>query len=491
VPDRILLVDDDSATLEVLGLGLESAGFGVSKQTNIAGALAALDDGRIALVVTDLDLAGESGLELTNRLHELRPELPVIIMTGYATVGSAVEAMRAGVWDYLTKPVSLDELELHARRAIEHTRLTREVEALRRAVSSQAVDAQELGGLGGMSPALMELREFVRRVAGTEVGVLLLGESGTGKEVVARAIHQQSTRAGQPFVPVNCAALPDNLLESELFGHVRGAFTDAPKARRGLFLEANGGTLFLDEIGELPLAMQPKLLRALQERVVRAVGSHEAVPFDTRIIAATNRNLGEAIAAGTFREDLFYRLNVVQIDLPPLRARGNDVLILAQSFVERFAERHQVNVRGIAPEAAEKLLQHSWPGNVRELMNAIERAVALARGELLMLGDLPERVREAEKVRIDVTADDPEELLTLEELERRYIVRVLEATAGNKTQAARILGVDRKTLFRKLKRADSEAEEGALAAAAIGNPDAARGAGSAILAEAPSGEGKS
>ena len=454
----ILLVDDDTATLDVLGLGLETAGFAVHRRTNIAGALEALTDARIALVVSDLDIAGESGLDLAQQIRELRPELPVIIMTGYGSVASAVEAMRAGVWDYLTKPVSIDELELHSRRAIEHTRLTREVEALRRAVANQAADGPELGGLGGKSPAVNELRELVQRVAATEVGVLLLGESGTGKEVVAQAIHRQSARGSGPFVPVNCAALPENLLESELFGHVRGAFTDARKARRGLFLEANGGTLFLDEIGEMPLAMQPKLLRALQERVVRPVGSDEAIPFDTRVLAATNRDLAEAIAQGTFREDLYYRLNVVQIDLPPLRARGNDVLLLAQSFIERFAERHNVAVRGLEPEAAEKLLQHQWPGNVRELMNAIERAVALSRGELLTVADLPERVREAEKVRIDVTADDPEELLTIDELERRYILKVLERTGGNKTQAARILGVDRKTLFRKLKR-DMEAED--------------------------------
>ena len=451
--DSILLVDDDRVTLETLGLGLELAGFQVARRTDIAGALAALEATRFALVVTDLDLAGESGLELAARLRESRPELPVIIMTGYASVASAVEAMRTGVWDYLTKPVSLDELELHARRAIEHTRLAREVEELRRAVAGQIAEGLDLVGA---SPAVIELRELVSRVASTDVGVLLLGESGTGKEVVAQAIHKQSARAGGPFVPVNCAALPESLIESELFGHVRGAFTDARKPRRGLFLEASGGTLFLDEIGELPLAVQPKLLRALQERVVRPVGSDEATPFDTRVIAATNRNLLEEIERGAFREDLYYRLNVVQIDLPPLRARGNDVLVLAQGFLERFAERHHVNVRGLTPEAAEKLLQHDWPGNVRELMNAIERAVALSRGELLRLEDLPERVRDAEKRRVDVRTDDPEELITLDELERRYIAKVLETTGGNKTQAARILGVDRKTLFRKLKR---EAEE--------------------------------
>ncbi len=452
--DRILVVDDDEAALEALQIGLEAMGFEVTAHASYEGARAALADRSLALMVTDLDLGAHSGLELVAQAGEQDPELPTIIVTGHATVSSAVEAMRAGVWDYLLKPVSLDELEVHARRAIQHARLSREVESLRQAASRQ------LGlDLAGSSPAMVELRDMVERVSRTDVGVLLFGESGTGKEVVAQTIHRHSARAEGPFVPVNCAALPETLLESELFGHVRGAFTDARKARRGLFLEANGGTLLLDEIGEMPLAMQPKLLRALQERVVRPVGGDEAVPFDTRVIAATNRDLVEAIAQGTFREDLYYRLNVVQIDLPPLRARGNDVLMLAQRFIERFAERHGVSVRGLTPEAAEQLLRHPWPGNVRELMNAIERAVALARDELIDIADLPERVREAERSRMDFAADNAEDLVTLEELERRYIARVLEATGGNKSQAARLLGIDRKTLFRKLKREEAEQDD--------------------------------
>jgi len=455
--DLILLVDDDPETLASLGMGLEALGFAVERCASAADAERAIADGAHALLVTDLEIGDASGLALVERARELRPGLPAIIVTGHASVSSAVEAMRAGVWDYLVKPVSLDELEVHARRAIAHTLLTREVEALRH------VAAQQEGlDLAGTSPAVVELRGLIDRVAATDVGVLLLGESGTGKEVVAQAIHRQSARAAGPFVPVNCAALPETLLESELFGHVRGAFTDARKARRGLFLEANGGTLFLDEIGEMPLPMQPKLLRALQERVVRPVGGDEAIAFDTRIIAATNRDLLEAIAQGGFREDLYYRLNVVQIDLPPLRARGNDVLVLAQRFIERFAERHKVPVRGLSPEAAEQLLRHDWPGNVRELMNAVERAVALSRGELIQVADLPERVRDAEQARIDIAASNAEDLVTLEEVERRYIARALAATGGNKTQAARILGVDRKTLFRKLK----QQEDGGEAAAA-------------------------
>ena len=453
--DKILVVDDDASTLDAVSLGLESLGYDVVSCRSVAEAAAVLDSDvgqDLALLVSDLQIGTASGLDLCAHAKTVLPALPAIIMTGHASVKTAVEAMRSGVWDYLVKPVSLDELELQARRAIEHTRLTGEVKRLRREVTAASDD-----DLVGASPAIAELRDLIRRVAATEVGVLLLGESGTGKEVVAQAIHRQSARADGPFVAINCAALPETLLESELFGHARGAFTDAKKARRGLFLDATGGTLFLDEIGELPLPMQPKLLRALQERVVRPVGGEQSVPFDTRVIAATNRDLAVATAEGTFREDLYYRLNVVQIDLPPLRARGNDILLLAQTFIDRFAARHKVGVRGLSPESAEKLLQHAWPGNVRELMNAIERGVALARTDTLQVGDLPERVRESEKKRIDFVAEDTDDLVTIDELERRYIHRVMAAVGGNKSQAARILGVDRKTLFRKLKRDDQAA----------------------------------
>ena len=446
---RILFVDDDPLTLESITLGLEGAGFVVDAVRSAKEAserLATTND--YDLLVSDLQIGRDSGLDLCAHAREVRPNLPAILVTGHASVKTAIEAMRQGVWDYLTKPVSLDELELQARRAIEHSRLSDELTRLRQ--GARFDDDTFLG----QSAVMRDLKDLVARVASTDVGVLLLGESGTGKEVVARAIHDRSARRDGPFVAINCAALPETLLESELFGHARGAFTDAKKARRGLFLDASGGTLFLDEIGEMPLPMQPKLLRALQERVVRPVGGEQLLPFDTRVIAATNRDLATLVGEGAFREDLYYRLNVVQVDLPALRARGNDILMLAQAFVERFAARHKVAVKGISPAAAERLLAHSWPGNVRELMNAIERGVALSRGELLEVADLPERIREAEKKRLDFASDDTDDLVPLAELEQRYILKVLSAVDGNKTQAAKILGIDRKTLLRKLKRDD-------------------------------------
>lgn len=447
---RLLVVDDDADTRELVALGLESAGFAVESCGSAAEAVAAVSARDFDLVLTDVQMHGASGIELCAQLAELRADLPVIVMTGHASLQTAIHAMRSGAYDYLTKPVDLEELELHSRRAIEYARLTREVTRLRRGL--QPADDIDLLG---ESDAMREPRDLIRRVAATTVSVLLTGESGTGKEVAARAIHELSGRAVGPFVAVNCAALPEALLESELFGHVRGAFTDAHRTRRGLFLEADGGTLLLDEIGELPPQMQAKLLRALQERHVRPVGSDAAVAFDTRVIAATNRDLLEEIEAGTFREDIYYRLNVVQIGLPPLRARGNDVLLLAQTFLERFAARQEVPVKGISPEAAGKLLQYDWPGNVRELMNAIERGVALARFDELQASDLPERIRSAEQRRLDFAADDPESFVTLDEVEQRYLLRVLDATGGNKSHAARILGVDRKTLQRKLQRSNN------------------------------------
>jgi DNA-binding NtrC family response regulator len=294
--------------------------------------------------------------------------------------------------------------------------------------------------------------DLVARIADTDVSVLITGESGTGKEVIARALHQGGRRASGPFVAVNCSAMPEALLESELFGHTRGAFTDAREARTGLFVQAKGGTLLLDEIGEMPLALQPKLLRALQERKVRPVGANVEIPFDARIVAATNRDLEEAIEAKRFREDLFFRLNVIQLALPPLRSRQADVLPLAQHFLTTFARRAHRDMTGIAPAAAEKLVAYSWPGNVRELQNCLERAVTLARFEQIVVDDLPEKVRDHRASHVLVTSDDPAELVPMEEVERRYILRVLEAVGGNKTAAARILGIERKTLYRKLER---------------------------------------
>jgi two-component system response regulator HydG len=310
----------------------------------------------------------------------------------------------------------------------------------------------------GDSAAMRKVHDLISRVADAEATVLVTGESGTGKEVVARAIHRRSSRHQGSFIAVNCAAVPETLLESELFGHARGAFTDAKEAHVGLFVQAKGGTLFLDEIGDMPLGLQPKLLRVLQERTVRPLGAKSEVPIDVRIVAATNRDLEVAIEEGRFREDLFYRINVVPIELPPLRARRADILPLALHFIRDFAARSKKNVTGFSKPAAEKLLSYGWPGNVRELQNCIEHAVALTRLEEISVDDLPEKIKDYRFSHVVVVAgDDPAELAPLEEVERRYILRVLEAVAGNKTAAARVLGVERRTLYRKLERYEAEA----------------------------------
>jgi two-component system response regulator HydG len=297
---------------------------------------------------------------------------------------------------------------------------------------------------------MQSVYQVVERVSESDSTVLVTGESGTGKELVARALHKRSRRAKGPFVAVNCAALPEHLLESELFGHVRGAFTDARQNHRGLLLEAEGGTLFLDEVGDMPLGLQAKLLRALEQRAARPVGGSAEVPFDARIIAATNRDLEQAVEEGRIREDFYYRVTVITIELPPLRARGGDVLLLAQHFLERFAAQSGKTISAISPAAAEKLLSYSWPGNVRELRNCVERAVALAQFDQIALDDLPEKIKSHTSRHIIVAGDDPTELVPLEEVERRYVLSVLRAAGGNRSLAARILGVDRKTLYRRL-----------------------------------------
>jgi two-component system, NtrC family, response regulator AtoC len=338
----------------------------------------------------------------------------------------------------------MDSLALTIERALKHRALREEVKRLRRVV----VDQQKFDDILGTSPAMKKMYDLVARVAETETTALVTGESGTGKELVAKAIHQRSPRKEGPFVAINCAAMPESLLESELFGHVKGAFTDARTARPGLFIKATKGTLFLDEIGEMPAGMQAKLLRALQERTVRPVGGDQEQSFDARLIAATNRDLETEVEEKRFREDLFYRINVVRIRVPPLRSRGSDILLLAQHFLQRYSQR----VVGIKSNAADKLLSYTWPGNVRELQNCVERAVALAQFDHIGIDDLPERVREFKSSRVTVESNDPAELLPMEEVERRYILRVLEAVGGNKTLAAQVLGFDRRTLYRKLER---------------------------------------
>ena len=452
MPGRILIVEDEREMRVMLEKGLVRRGFELRACETADEALEQVAAADFDAVLTDLRMPGMSGLALCERIVLNRPDIPVVVVTAFGSMETAVAAIRAGAYDFITKPVDLDALVLVLERAVQHRALREEVRRLRQALGQGG----EAGGLVGQSVALRQAYTLIDKVADVDTTVLITGESGTGKEVAARALHTRGRRQAGPFVAINCAAMPEHLLESELFGHLKGAFTDARVARTGLFVQASGGTLFLDEVGELPLGLQPKLLRALQERKVRLLGSNEEVEFDARIVAATNRDLERAVEEGRFREDLYYRLNVINIELPPLRARGNDVLLLSQTFVEHFAGRTGKRVLGLSPAAAQKLLAYSWPGNVRELQNCMERAVALTTFEQLTVEDLPERVRNYTTPQVLPEMADMSEMVTLEEVERRYIHRVLEAVGGSRTLAARILGVDRKTLYRKLHRSEDD-----------------------------------
>ena len=445
---RVLVVDDDASMCDMLVSDLSEHGFTVTARTSPKAALEAVAPGAFEAVVTDLNMPGMDGLELCRAIASEDPDVPVIVITAFGSIETAVAAIRGGAYDFVTKPLDVEALALALDRAIQHRSLRDEVKRLRRAVD----ESRRFGALLGTSPAMRRVYDLLDRIGDSNATVLITGETGTGKELVARALHERGRRRAGAFVAVNCAALPEPLLESELFGHVRGAFTDAHAARKGLFVQATGGTLFLDEIGELQLALQAKLLRALQTRKLRPVGGNDEVPFDVRLIVATNRDLESAVEEERFREDLFFRVNVIQVEMPALRVRGGDILLLAQHFVERYAAQAEKRVVGLAPECAERLLAYVWPGNVRELENCIERAIALTRGETIGVEDLPEKIRGFRRSHVLVSSDDPSELPPLEEVERRYILRVMEAVGGNKTLAARVLGMGRKTLYRKLEQ---------------------------------------
>ncbi len=446
---RVLAVDDEQETCDLLKMSLEREGYAVTTSTSAEAALELVGSVDFDLVITDLSMPEMGGLELCERVLGTRPNVPVIVITGQGSLDSAVGAMRVGAYDFITKPVDPKLLAVAAQRACRHKGLADEVKRLRTEVE---IDDASIPTVIGSSSAMRRVFTLVQRVADSDAGVLIHGETGTGKELVAKAIHDQGRRKDGPFVAINCAAVPASLIESELFGHERGAFTDAKVQRTGLFLQADGGTLFLDEIGELPLEMQPKLLRALQEKKVRPVGSNREIPFDARLIAATNRVLEDEVYEKRFREDLYYRINVVKIDVPPLRERGGDVLHLARHFLGVYSERHGKHAMELSPAAAEKLISYSWPGNVRELENCLDGAVALARTDKIELDDLPEKVKSFRPERFVVSANQPEEIVTIDELERRYILRVLSLVGGNKSRAAQVLGFDRRTLYRKLER---------------------------------------
>ena len=448
MPGRVLIVDDDRSMCEMIETDLRGRDFDPSWYLSAEEAFSVLKDEDFDVVLTDLQMPGMNGVDLCERIVANRSDVPVVVITAFGSMETAVDALRAGAYDFITKPIEMDLLAFTLERAIKHRSLQEKVKTL----SELVEQSKHFEGLLGESIPMQNLYDLITRVADSEASVLIIGESGTGKELVAQALHIQSRHHTRPFVAVNCAALPETLLESELFGHTKGAFTDAKAERKGLFRQADGGTLFLDEIGAFPLTLQPKLLRALEERSVRPVGSDREVSFDVRLIAGTNRDLESAIEEGRFRDDLFFRINVIQVEVPPLRSRSTDILLLAQHFLEQFAARSSKQVVGMSDSVANKLLRYTWPGNVRELRNAIEHAVALTRYEKIAVEDLPEKIRAYHSSHILVGSNNPTELVPMEEVERRYILHVLKVVGGNRTLAARVLGLDRKTLYRKLSR---------------------------------------
>lgn len=443
----ILVVDDDLAHRTMLGKLLSGWGYLVSEADDGQTAIDLVREHPYDLILMDVRMVKVSGLEALAVIKQYNPAIPIIIITAYSSVESAVAAMKKGAYDYLTKPLDFDELRLHLQRALDHRQLRKENQQLRATVNSHFERSQIIGN----SPQITSLLETVSQVAPSEAGVLIAGESGTGKELVAAAIHRNSSRRDGPFVSLNCAAITETLFESELFGHEKGAFTGAHRTTDGRFRQADGGTLFFDEISEMPLTMQVKLLRVLQERKVTRVGGSREEPVDVRIVAATNRNLEKEIGEGRFREDLYYRLAVVTLELPPLRVRVDDIPLLADHFVKKFGQQNHKALKGLTPQAMDRLLKYGWPGNVRELMNGLERATVLARSEYIDVADLPPSVQQA---RESAGQDSVASLLgqPLEEVEKAAVLQTLAECDGNKSEAARRLGVTRKTLHKKLKK---------------------------------------
>ena len=441
----ILVVDDEPEMRQLLQDTLEEDHYRVVVASDGREALTRLESERFPVVVTDLRMKGIDGLGLLEQVVQKYPESNLIMMTAFGTVESAVEAMKQGAFDYLTKPVKTDELLVTVQKALREALLRQEVQQLRQQVNREFAFDQILG----KSKPMREIFDLIRRVADSQTNILITGESGTGKELVAKALHFNSQRKSKPFVPVNCAAIPELLLESELFGHVRGSFTDAKSDKRGLFEEAHEGTLFLDEISELPMMLQAKLLRAVQEREIRRVGATRSTSVNVRLIAATNVLLAEEVKAKRFREDLYYRLNVIEIHLPPLRDRKEDIPLLTHGLLQKCLTAQQKHVEGIADSAMARLIDYSWPGNVRELENIVERAATLTQGPKISLEDLPLNIQDIQGEG-QFIEDAVEETLSLAQVEWNYIRRVLEKLGGNKYQTAQVLGIDRKTLYRKL-----------------------------------------
>lgn len=441
---HILLVEDDLSHCTILQALINGWGYRVSVAYNGRQALEQVRAQPFDLILSDVRMAEMDGIAALKAIKSYNPAIPILIMTAYSNVESAVEAIKAGAYDYLTKPLDFDTLQLTLVRALEHTSLKSENQDLK-----QRLRFDQQNFIGRSEP-MRKLLEMIAMIAPSEATVLISGESGTGKELIARAVHANSLRKERPLVSINCAALSESLLESELFGHEKGAFTGADKRREGRFMEADQGTLFLDEIGEVSPLMQAKLLRAIQEREIQRVGSNQTLSVDVRLIAATNRDLLADVEAGRFRQDLYYRLNVVTVDSPPLRAHSEDIPLLAMHFLAKFAERNRKPVKGFTPLAMDMLLKYPWPGNVRELENSVERGVILLSGDFISEKELPLSISQC----VDVQPDRQcgQAIQPLEQVEKQAILAALEQTAGNKTEAAKQLGITRKTLLAKLQK---------------------------------------
>ncbi len=445
---RVLVVDDEENIRLVLKTLLRKHGYEPSVAASAEEALELVDDVEPDFIIADVRMPGMTGIEMVAELTRRKSSAVTIVMSAYGSVELALEAMKAGAYDYISKPFKQDEVLLALRKAEERESLKQENARLRKRVREQS----SFGTMIGSSPAMQDVFRTIEKVAGYTTTVLVQGESGTGKELVARALHDRSTRAKQPFVAINCGAIPGNLLESELFGHKRGAFTDAHADKKGLFESADGGTLFLDELGELPLALQVKLLRVLQESSVRPLGGTKDIKVDVRVVAATVRVLSDEVESGNFREDLYYRLNVLQVDVPPLRERKEDIPLLIEHFLERNNERLGTKIRGIADKTRKLLLAHHWPGNVRELENIIERAAVLAETDVLQVEDLPERMREpTDPSRLFLASGELSIKKMQRFMERTLIARALEETGGNRTAASKLLEISHRALLYKIK----------------------------------------
>ena len=442
---KVLVVDDDLEMARLIADVLQEDGFFVTIMGDSLEASKILKKEDFDVIVTDLKMKGLKGLDLLQEVKRVAPLTPVIIITAFGTIESAIQAMKMGAYDYITKPFQMDELVLTVKKALENRLLKREVARLKREVESR----YQFHHLIGKSPSMQRIYDFVERISGSSSNVLVTGESGTGKELVAKAIHYNGSRKDGPFIAVNCAAIPETLLESELFGYKKGAFTDAKIDKKGLVFEANEGTLFLDEVTEMPPTLQAKLLRVIEEREVRPLGDTNSYPVDARVISTSNRDVKSLIQEGRFREDLFYRLKVIDIELPPLRERREDIPLLVQHFLNKFGQDSKKNVSGISEDALRGLLNYSWPGNVRELENVIQRAITLSQHEEILPEDLPTPL--VEVAGENLIEKGLKEKYTVEQLEKEYIRKVLAKVGGNKSKAAEILGFDRKTLYRKLQ----------------------------------------